>query len=182
MATESPNDEILLDEIRKGDSSAFASLVRKHSRKYYGLAYRYTASREDAEDIIQTAFVKLWKNPNVWNPGKGVRFTTWFYRIVVNLCLDGKKKRREVAIPESFEVGDKNRNQERDVGESEEKRLLAEGITALPSRQKVALILCFYEGMSHEDAAKTMNTSVKALRSLLMRAKTTLKRNMRQYL
>ena len=182
MAAESPNDEILLDEIRKGDSSAFASLVRKHGRKYYGLAYRYMASREDAEDIVQTAFLKLWENPNVWDPGKNVRFTTWFYRIVVNLCLDRKKKRREVAIPESFEAGDENRNQERKVGESEEKRLLAEEIAALPSRQKAALILCFYEGLSHEDAAKTMNMSVKALQSLLMRAKTSLKRNMRRYL
>lgn len=182
MAAESPNDKVLLGEIQKGSSSASASLVRKHGRRYYGLAYRYTASREDAEDIVQTAFVKLWENPNVWDPGKGVRFTTWFYRIVVNLCLDRKKKHREIAIPESFEAADENRSQEKEVCESEENKLLAEAIAALPSRQKAALILCFYEGLSNEDAAKTMSISVKALQSLLMRAKTVLRRDMQRYL
>ena len=182
MATESPDDEILLDEIQKGNSSAFAVLVKRHSRKYYGLAYRYTASREEAEDIIQTAFVKLWENPDAWNPRKGAKFTTWFYRIVLNLCLDRGKKRKEFIVSESFEARDENRNQERDVAGGEERELLAKEITALPSRQKTALILCFYEDLSHENAAKTMNVSVKALQSLLMRAKTTLKRNMQRYL
>ena len=182
MATESPDDEILLDEIQKGSSSAFAVLVRRHGRKYYGLAYRYTASREEAEDIIQTAFVKLWENPYVWNPRKGAKFTTWFYRIVVNLCLDSRKKHKAFIISESFEAEDENQNQERDVAGSEEKELLAKEIAALPSRQKIALILCFYEDLSHENAAKTMNVSVKALQSLLMRAKTTLKRRMQRYL
>lgn len=182
MAMESPSDEILLEEIRKGSSSAFAVLVKRHSGKYYNLAYRYAANREEAEDIIQTAFIKLWENPDAWDPRKGTRFTTWFYRIVVNLCLDGKKKLKPLAIPESFEVRDEKNDQERDVAEGEAKRLLAREIAALPSRQKAALILFFYEGLSHEDAAKAMNIGVKALQSLLMRAKATLKQKMRHYI
>ena len=182
MATESPDDEILLNEIKKGNGSAFAVLVKRHSGKYYGLAYRYTASREEAEDIVQTAFVKLWENPYAWNPQKGAKFTTWFYRIMVNLCLDRRKKRKAFIISESFEARDENQNQERDVAGNEEKELLAKEIAALPSRQKAALILCFYENLSHENAARAMNVSVKALQSLLMRAKTTLKRKMQRYL
>ena len=61
MARESPDDESLLERVGEGDGPAFAMLVRRHSDRYYRLAYRYTARREEAEDIVQTAFIKLWE-------------------------------------------------------------------------------------------------------------------------
>ena len=182
MARESPDDESLLERIREGDSQAFAMLVRRHGERYYRLAYRYTARREEAEDIVQAAFIKLWETPDIWDPRREAKFTTWFYRVVVNLCLDSRKKHGTAAIPESFEVRDESPDSESEVAESEAKDLLAREIAGLPPRQKTALILCFYEELSHEDAAGTMNVSVSALRSLLMRAKATLKREMSRYL
>ena len=121
MARESPDDENLLGRIRVGDAPAFAALVRRHSERYYRLAYRYTARREEAEDIVQTAFIKLWETPDIWNPRRGAKFTTWFYRVVVNLCLDSRKKHGEVAAPESLEVRDESPDSERKVAESEAK-------------------------------------------------------------
>ena len=85
-------------------------------------------------------------------------------------------------FPQSLEVRDESPGSESEVAEGEAKALLAREITGLPPRQKTALILCFYEELSHEDAAGAMNVSVSALRSLLMRAKTTLKREMSRYL
>lgn len=182
MAKESPDDESLLERIREGDGSAFAILVRRHSDRYYRLAYRYTARREEAEDIVQAAFIKLWETPDMWDPRRGARFTTWFYRVVVNLCLDSRKKHGAAAIPESFEIEDRSPDSEEKVAESEAKSLLARKIAGLPPRQRTALILCFYEELSHEDAAGVMNVSLSALRSLLMRAKATLKQEMSHYL
>lgn len=182
MATELPDDESLLGCIREGGDLAFATLVRRHNERYYRLAYRYTANREEAEDIVQTAFVKLWENPNMWDSRRGTRFTTWFYRVVVNLCLDRKKKHGELPMSQSLETGDDSRNPESKATDNEAKDLLSREIVRLPSRQRTALILCFYEELSHEDAAGAMNVSVSALQSLLMRAKTTLKREMSRYL
>ena len=87
MARESPDDESLLARVGEGDGPAFAMLVRRHSDRYYRLAYRYTARREEAEDIVQAAFIKLWETPDIWDPRRGAKFTTWFYRVVVNLCF-----------------------------------------------------------------------------------------------
>ena len=182
MASGSPNDESLLGRIQEGDSLAFATLVRRHTERYHRLAYRYTARREEAEDIVQAAFIKLWETPDIWDSRGGARFTTWFYRVVVNLCLDRKKKRGAGAIPESYEMRDDSLNPEREVAGGEVKDLLAREIAGLPPRQRTALILCFYEDLSHGDAAGAMNISVSAFRSLLMRAKTALKQKMSQYL
>ena len=182
MASGSPNDESLLGRIQEGDSLAFATLVRRHTERYHRLAYRYTARREEAEDIVQAAFIKLWKTPDIWDSRGGARFTTWFYRVVVNLCLDSKKKRGAGTIPESYEMRDDSLNPEREVAGGEVKDLLAREIAGLPPRQRTALILCFYEDLSHGDAAGAMNISVSAFRSLLMRAKTALKQKMSQYL
>ena len=106
MARESPDDESLLARVGEGDGPAFAMLVRRHSERYYRLAYRYTARCEEAEDVVQAAFIRLWETPDIWDPRREAKFTTWFYRVVVNLCLDSRKKHGEAAIPESLEVWD----------------------------------------------------------------------------
>ena len=71
MAKESPDDESLLERVGEGDRAAFAVLVRRHSDRYYRLAYRYTARREEAEDIVQAAFIKLWETPGILGSRKG---------------------------------------------------------------------------------------------------------------
>ena len=182
MTKESPDDETLLERVREGDGAAFAALVGRHGERYYRLAFRFTARREEAEDVVQAAFLKLWETPEVWDPRRGARFTTWFYRVVVNLCLDGGRKRREAAVPESPEARDEGPGPEGRVAESEARALLAREIRRLPPRQRTALILCFYEELGHEEAAGIMNVSVSALRSLLMRAKAALRREMDGYL
>lgn len=180
MATDSDNDEQLLSEIRNGNNPAFSILVRRYSTKYYHLAYRYVLSREEAEDIVQNAFLKLWEKPQAWNPKKGAQFTTWFYRVVVNLCFDWLKKHKTLSMPENFDIKDETGNQEEALAKNDDKKSLAQQVATLPKRQKTALILCFYEEMNHKQAAQVMKINIKALESLLMRAKTTLKDKMKE--
>ena len=92
------DDHELLARIQAGSRDAFAALVQRHTERFYRLAYRYVQNREEAEDIVQDAFLKLWEDPGRWQPERNSKFTTWFYRVVVNLCLDWQKKKRPSAL------------------------------------------------------------------------------------
>jgi len=176
------DDHELLARIQAGSRDAFAALVQRHTERFYRLAYRYVQNREEAEDIVQDAFLKLWEDPGKWQPERNSKFTTWFYRVVVNLCLDWQKKKRPLALDE--EVSEPEEESALDIAamHRQEQRILEREIAALPERQRAALNLCFAEGLSNQDAAEVIGVRLKALQSLIMRAKATLKERMKSYL
>ena len=176
------DDEELLAFIQDGNHFAFAELVRRHNKRFYRLAYRYVQHKETAEDIVQEAFLKLWEDPVRWQPERKSKFTTWFYRIVVNLSLDWQKKKRPVELDEEAPFADERETIEATVIRTQEQNILEREIAALPERQQTALNLCFDEGLSNQEAADVMGLNLKALQSLIMRAKTTLKDRMKAYL
>lgn len=169
------DDATLLAHVAEGSHHAFAMLVERHATRFYRLAYRYVADKDTAEDIVQDAFVKLWENPAAWNPHKGAQFTTWFYRIVVNQCLDWQKKKRPLPLIEGMDAPDDTRPQDEQLALTRQQQALEKAIRALPERQQTALNLCFYEELSNQQAADIMGVGLKALQSLLMRAKANLK-------
>ena|SRR5713226_1341077 len=176
------DDHELLALIQDGSHHAFAELVTRHTARFYGLAYRYVQSKETAEDIVQDAFLRLWENPGKWQPDRSSKFTTWFYRIVVNLCLDWQKKKRPVELDDEISLTDDRDAMDAVLIRTQEQRILEKEIGALPERQRMALNLCFDEGLSNQEAAEVMGVNLKALQSLIMRAKATLKERMRAYL
>ena len=171
----------LMERICRGDETAFAMLLRQHSERFYRVAYRFTGSRHEAEDIVQEAFLKLWAKPFLWQADRGTAFTTWFYRIVVNLCLDYKKKKRPASIADDTWMEDDRDSQEEVLLQNEKQQWLARQIAALPGRQRMALNLCFYEEISNQDAAAMMGIRVGALESLLIRAKTEIKNALKKH-
>jgi RNA polymerase sigma-70 factor (ECF subfamily) len=176
------DDQELLALVQEGSQPAFAELVQRHTERFYRLAYRYVQSRETAEDIVQDAFVKLCEDPGKWQPSRNTRFTTWFYRIVVNLCLDWQKKKRPLPLDEEMPLLDERETADEAMIRIQEQKLLEKEIAALPGRQRTALNLCFDEGLSNQQAAEVMGMNLKALQSLIMRAKTTLRERMKTYL
>jgi RNA polymerase sigma-70 factor, ECF subfamily len=176
------DDQELLALVQEGSQPAFDELVQRHTERFYRLAYRYVQNRETAEDLVQDAFVRLWENPASWRPDRNSKFTTWFYRIVVNLCLDWQKKKRPLPLDEEMPLIDERETADEAMIKVQEQRLLEKEIAALPERQRTALNLCFDEGLSNQEAAETMGVNLKALQSLIMRAKTTLKERMKPYL
>jgi RNA polymerase sigma-70 factor (ECF subfamily) len=176
------DDRELLALIAGGDPQAFSTLVERHTDRFYRLAYRYLQNKEAAEDIVQDAFVKLWEDPTRWQPGRDTKFTTWFYRIVVNLCLDWLKKKRPVELDSDVPLLDERDAPDEALIRREEERLLEAEIAALPQRQRLALNLCFDQGLSNQEAAEIMGLKLKALQSLIMRAKATLKERMKDHL
>lgn len=171
------SDETLLRRIGRGDEAAFALLVRRHSDKFYALAWRMLADRGDAEDVVQEAFLKLWQNPALYNADKGVRFTTWFYRVVTNLAIDRSRKRGRTVYSERLELFESAQTSpEQNAANVQKEKALEAAIQDLPEKQRAALNLCFYEELSNKDAAAILGIGVKALESLLMRAKAGLRK------
>jgi RNA polymerase sigma-70 factor (ECF subfamily) len=176
------DDPELLAQVKDGNGQAFAVLVERHTERFYRLAYRYLQNKAAAEDVVQDAFLKLWENPAIWQPEHNSKFTTWFYRVVVNLCLDLRKRKAAVALDNAPELIDEREPTDETIMRTQEQRLLEKEIGALPERQRAALSLCFDEGLSNQEAAEIMGLNLKALQSLIMRAKTTLKERMKAYL
>jgi RNA polymerase sigma-70 factor, ECF subfamily len=176
------DDHELLALVQDGSHPAFAELVKRHTDRFYRLAFRYLQNKEAAEDMVQDAFLKLWEDPTKWQPDRNTKFTTWFYRVVVNLCLDWQKRKRPVELHEEMPLIDDRETVDQELLRSEEQRVLEKEIAALPERQRTALNLCFDEGLSNQQAAEAMGVNLKALQSLIMRAKTTLKERMKTYL
>lgn len=174
------NDELLLRLIHGGNHDAFAEVVNRHSKKFYTLAYRLIFNKNDAEDIVQEAFIKLWGKRLNWNPDKGAKFTTWFYKVILNLCIDHNRKKKPEPLLDKTPLADTHQGQEA-LMEEKRRLLLERFIKRLPERQQLALNLCFYEGISNQEAAEIIGVNLKALQSLIMRAKMTLKKRVKSY-
>lgn len=165
-----------MERVWEHDHQAFSILVERHSQKFYASAYRVLLNKQEAEDIVQESFLKLWDNPKIWKAGKGAKFTTWFYRIIMNLCLDHLRKGGKSSFVEDWDLfEDDSSSQEENLGDKQQRKLMGEAMETLPEKQRIALTLCFYDGLSNKQAAEIMDVKVKALESLLIRAKTGLK-------
>lgn len=165
------NDEGLMELILEQDHRAFSVLVTRRHQMFYAAAYRMLVNCEEAEDIVQDGFLKIWQKPQIWRAGKGAKFTTWFYKVIMNLCLDRLKKSKIIHVEMNEKLIAGGLSQDRELQLNEQEKALEDAIKSLPIKQKTALNLCVYEEISNKEAANIMGVSVKALESLLMRAK-----------
>lgn len=169
-------DESLMLRVHSHDHQAFSILVERYSRKFYMTSYNIVMHQHAAEDIVQDAFLKIWDNPKIWKKNKGAKFTTWFYRIVINLSTDYyRKNKKNYTINEEADLFKIPANQLKNFYENEQQEALDNAVKKLPEKQLLALNLCFYEGVNRKEAAKIMKLNIKALESLLIRAKQAIK-------
>jgi RNA polymerase sigma-70 factor (ECF subfamily) len=192
VAVTSDPDAGLMVGFREGDESAFATLVRRYQDRVLGLAYRYLGDRVAAEDLAQEAFLRVYKARERYEPR--ARFSTWLYRIVVNLCLNElrwRKGKKAVALAVVTETSsnlniDMEDEEEPEPHETLEKMELAERlkeiIARLPDNQRIAILLNKYEGLSYQEVAEAMDLSVMAVKSLLTRARVKIKERLLPYL
>jgi RNA polymerase sigma-70 factor (ECF subfamily) len=166
-------DEALMARIAGGDERAFRVLARRHVPYAIGLARRVLGNGADAEDVAQDAMLRVWTNAPRWKPLAS--FRTWLTRIVVNLCLDRKRKVPFAALEAAGEIVDPAPDAAAQHGQSDDERRLDKAIGELPERQRVAIVLTFREGMSNAQTADILNTTVKAVETLLVRAKQNLR-------
>ena len=163
-------DAELLQAIAGGDRSAFDRLSRRHLDRAYGVALRMTGSRADAQDVVQDVFLRLWQRPDAWRPGQA-QFSTWLYRVVVNRCLDLKRRPKGTDLDSVEEPQDPDANAEDSLLNAERSRALDSAVKQLPERQREAIVLTYTAGLRNAEAASAMEISVKAFEALLVRAK-----------
>jgi RNA polymerase sigma-70 factor, ECF subfamily len=167
-------DETLMGQVAAGDQAAFRLLMDRHIQRSMRLAQRVSGNASDAEEVVQEAFLRLWTKADTWQEGRG-RFTTWFFRIVMNLCLDRKRRQPFLPLDAVAEPADQRRNAVEGIYERQVNRQVTDAIAELPERQRAALVMCYYEEMSNIEAAAALSVSVSALEALLVRARRALK-------
>jgi len=167
-------DALLITWSAGGDRRAFDELVLRHGPYALRVAARLLRDRVRAEDVAQEAFVRCWSQIHRFD-SRQARFTTWLYRIVVNLCIDNKRRREPEPLPADFDVMDAGATAEEMMESNERATALAQALKDLPVRQRAALTLIYDEGLSGAEAARVLGSSVKAVERLLARARSYLR-------
>lgn len=175
-AENGPGDDALLQRIAQGDRAAFRILMERHSRPMLMLAQRVTGRAEDADEIVQEAFLKVWTMADKWDVDGGAKFSTWFYRVVLNACLDRKRRKQAVGLEEAGDPADERPGGLENAVSRQRSRIVGEALADLPERQRAALSLYYFSGLSGREAAEVLELSVSATEALLSRGKQALRK------
>jgi RNA polymerase sigma-70 factor (ECF subfamily) len=173
---EEPSDEELMVRIADADARAFEALAARHVERAFGLVFRITRNHADADEIVQEALLRVWVNAPRWRPQAA--FRTWLYRVLVNLCHDRRRHAPFAALEAAGDPPDPAPDAITKLQADETARLVASGLDALPERQRIALVLTYYEGLSNAETAAVMATSVSGIEALLVRAKRALRQSL----
>jgi RNA polymerase sigma-70 factor (ECF subfamily) len=162
-----------------GDAAAFRQIADLYTPMIHGLAWRMLGDVVEAEDVLQEAFIKLWIHAPGWTPtGGGIG--GWLRRVATNACLDRLRKRRflsDQAVPDQVDEGPAA---DAVMDAARRQAAVAAAIDALPDRQRAAIVLTYYEGVPNAEAAEILGIGIKALESLLVRARQGLCRSLAQ--
>lgn len=163
-----------MERVRARDQAAFGRLLTRHLSGIHGYVMRLTRSHADADELSQETFLRVWSKADSYRPGT-VQFTTWLHRIAHNLCMDQLRRAR----PESLEDPDAHLSEqmgpEHETVSRETAARLSRALTALPTSQRAALLLTELQGLSNQQVADIMNLGLRAVESLLARARRTLR-------
>ena len=184
-----PGDDELVGLTQQGDRRAFEELVERHKQKAYYIAFDFSRDREDAKDLSQEAFLKAFTNLKNFDGRSS--FYTWFYRILVNLCLDFKRRQKrtptdsfdetlESPMESSYEP-QKPPAPDQQVLAGQFSRRIGEALEALPARQRTAFILKNHQGLSIKEIADLMETAEGTVKVHLHRAVTALRRSLAEF-
>jgi RNA polymerase sigma-70 factor, ECF subfamily len=182
-------DFALMARVGAGDHQAFRQLVERHQHAVIGTVAKMLGNPSEAEDIAQQVFLRIWRNAKRYRPD--AKFTTYLYTITRNLVFnETRRKSRKKEV--SSDAREENSNQLVEAnpeGKPDSELLQAElqaavdaAIAALPETQRMAVVLRNYEQLSYEEIAEVMDLSVSAIKSLLFRARTTLREVLSSYL
>jgi RNA polymerase sigma-70 factor (ECF subfamily) len=168
-------DEALAERVRRGDPAAFEALVGRHLRRAYGVAYRLLGQKEDAEDLVQEAFLAVLERIDTFQAGR--RFGPWFYRILVNRGLNARRA-RSLRVTEELPVAAAagGPSPEREAEREELRRELRLALEGLPERQRAVVELFELEGFRSPEIAEILEIPEGTVRWHLHQARRALRR------
>ena len=166
------SDEELMLAVARGDLSAFGQLVNRNQTSAWNAAYRFLGNTADAEDIAQEAFLRIFDSADRYQPTAS--FRTYLYRIITRLCFDlsrRKRRRRHQQLPD---IPEERQSAEGKSIADERAVAVRQALDSLPSAQKMAVVLRYYQDLSYREIAAAVRTTDKGVERLLARARVTL--------
>jgi RNA polymerase sigma-70 factor (ECF subfamily) len=183
------SDVQLMLDVKAGDEQSFALLLQRYRRPLVNFLYRMVREREEAEDLAQEVFLRVYRARKDYVPS--AKFTTWLFRIATNLALnsvrDNRYQRMEVSIDapvsvdaeegdeRTLDVAEKHPNIEQHLIEEARRKMIRHAVEKLPEKQRAAVLLHKYQELDYNEIAKILQCSESALKSLLFRAYETLR-------
>jgi len=183
-------DTKLMLDVKNGDQEAFRELVEKHKLSVLNLCLRFTGNKDEADDLAQDVFMRVYQAAPRYEAKAS--FTTWLYRITLNLCLNFQRRKKLLTF---FSLDQNSNNQynksteipitsdqpDTNFEKQEKQRIIQEAINSLPENQKTVVILYRYQQLSYQEIASVLETSVSAVESRLFRARHNLKKRLEPY-
>lgn len=180
------NEDKLIQDAKKGSKEAFEEIVKEYQNKIYTLCYRYTGNYEDARDLAQEVFIKVYRNIGKFEGRSS--FSTWIYQVAGNTCKDYLRKNKSKS---EFSLDEEVFNKEEDAftpqvlkdentpetqyEEKEKIYLLKDAVNRLNPEYKMVIIMREFQDLSYEEIARQTNTSVGTVKSRLNRGRSMLK-------
>ena len=170
-----------LDAARTGDLAAFERLMRQHERLVLATALRLTGSMEDARDVSQEVFLKLYRNLNKVQASGAL--SSWLYRVTVNASHDLRRRRHpETPVDEALALASPDSLADETLTEAERRRALELSLRMLSEKERAALVLRDLEGLSTEEVARVLGSSQATVRSQICKARVKVKEFVERYL
>ena len=178
MPLEKISDEELMIQVANHEMPAFQEITIRHQQRALSVAYKLLGNWHNAEDIAQDAFLKIYSAASSYKPQ--AKFTTWFYRIVVNSCYDHMRKRSNstVNLDALGEIAVSG-NEMHPVEKEEIAASVQQAIAKLNDRQRTVLILHRYERLTHAQISEVTGWTTSAVESLLVRAYRKLRKSLK---
>lgn len=177
MTDDEDPDAELLARVGRSDPHAVRDMVARKLPRLLSLGMRLLGRRSEAEEVAQEAFVRVWKQAAQWESGQA-RFDTWLHRVVLNLCYDRLRGRRDeepLTGSDADAAIDPAPAPDESLQARQRSARVAAALATLPARQREAMVLQYYQDLSNGEAAALMGISIEALESLLSRARRTLR-------
>ena len=176
MPQSQQSDEALFRQIQTGKRDAFAALVERYQRRAFAVALRLLGRRQDAEDAVQQAFLRLYEARAQYQPRW--RVSTWFYRILTNTCVDELRHRRPM-----LELQEKDeplvRGPDHSLELAERDRLLHAALATVPMEARIVLTLYYADGRSYQEIGAIRGISVNTVKTHLRRGRLALRKALR---
>ncbi|MBC8438596.1 MAG: sigma-70 family RNA polymerase sigma factor [Deltaproteobacteria bacterium] len=169
-------DEDLMQRVAKGDKNAFTTLVQLHQKSILNFIWRFMGDKTQAEDLSQEVFLKVWQSATKYE--KRAKFSTWMYRIAINLCLNKKRALKikniflaPLPLKKQTQINTDCTTPENQLLKAEQTSQIFDILNTLPSAQRLAVTLKFYQGLTYAEISKILDRSILAVDALLVRAK-----------
>jgi RNA polymerase sigma-70 factor (ECF subfamily) len=165
--------------VAKGDLDAFGEIVLRYRSAAWGVAYRFVGDADEAEDLVQEAFLRILDSAGRYKPTAS--FRTYLYRVLTRLCVDYSRKKRPIPTEQLPEVPTAGPSQSERIERRELEEAIRAALDALPPKYRMVIVLRYFEGLSGVKIAKALKTTPKGVERLLARARSSLEPLLRPF-